>query len=51
MFMCWECGEGLATYKNSNEKNCENVRCSMAGIDQFDAVFISESELLERGLI
>ena len=51
MFICSECWEGLATYQNSSEKHCENPTCKLAGIDQFDAVFISEKELLERGLI
>ena len=51
MYLCQECGEGLATYKNSLEKHCENPYCSEHGIDQFNAVYISEAELLERGII
>jgi hypothetical protein len=51
MFICSECGEGLATYQNSTEKHCENPYCSMLHTDQFDAVYISESELLARGII
>lgn len=51
MFICSECGEGLATYNNSTEKNCENPICKLIGVDQFDSVYISELELLERGAI
>lgn len=49
MFLCDECGEGLATYANSNEKNCENPICSLVGIDQANAVYVSEQDLIERG--
>lgn len=50
MFICGECGEGLATYKDSAEKNCENPRCESWGIDQTDALYLSEEDLLERGM-
>lgn len=51
MFICGECGEGLATYQNSSEKHCENPYCNSRGIDQTEALYLSEGDLLERGMI
>jgi hypothetical protein len=33
-YKCEECWESLAQYKDSDERNCENHTCQLAGLNQ-----------------